>query len=482
MIHNLLKTKGPLILIVFLLIAIGLYACGGGSGGSNIFAGGGIGGTGKSVGTVTAFGSVFVNSVEYETTGVPITVNGVTSSEGDLEVGMKVEVLSQNGKASSITYESEIMGPVESNFDPASSSFTVLGQTVIVDVTTIYIGFNSAADLIAHSHIVEVSGFFNADRKIRATYVELKAPGLLEFSVKGTVSQIISTSPPRFKISNLTIDYSTVQNHPSIIVGSFVQAEGTMSGGILMASKLELEDELPEGTHGEEIEFQGVITEVTSQSDFKVNGQRVLTNAQTSFDHGTAADIITNALVEVKGTIDSNGNLVAEEIEFRFIENRVLEIRGHLDAVGVNVTNATVSIFGLTLHITTSTIMKDESSAEVKSFSLNNINDGDFLDIDGFVNNEGGFIASKLERENNPTESGKDRLEGPVDTENPDTSLDILGVTVDVSTASFENEDESSLTVGQFFNAIKPGDIVKAEGDYVSGVFKAVELEIEKIN
>ncbi len=399
MINANLKERRPIILVVILLLLIGLNACGTGVG-NNTFAGGGIGGTGKSVGTVTAFGSVFVNSVEYNTTGVPIIVNGATLNESDLEVGMKVAVIFQNGKATSITYESEITGPVESNFDPATSSFTVLGQTIIVDVTTVYIGVNSAADLIANTHNVEVSGFFDADGNIRATYVELKANSLLDFSVKGIVSQIVS--PTSFKIGSLTIDYANVQNAPAITIGSFVHAEGTKPASFLVAAELDLEDELPEGAEGEEIEFQGIISKVTSQSDFEVNGQRVLTNAQTSFENGTPSDIVANVLVEVEGTIDSSGNLVAEEIEFRFIENRVMEIEGTVDAGGVNTANSTVSILGQIVHITAATIMKDESSAAVQSFSLNNISEGDFLDIDGFVNDEGDFIASKLEREDNP--------------------------------------------------------------------------------
>ncbi len=478
--HNIYKAKGPVVSAILLILIIGLYACGNSGGGGITTAGGGIGGTGKSVGTVTAFGSIFVNSIEYETTGVPIIVNGVTVNESALDIGMKVEVTSENGKAISITYESEIKGPVESNFDPATSSFTVMGQTIIVDVTTIHIGINSASDLVQNIDNVEVSGFFDANGNIRATYVERKNPGLLNFSIKGTVSQIIS--PTRFKINSLTIDYTNIQNPPAITIGSFIHAEGTMPSSILIATELELEDELPHGTPGEEIEFQGLITQLSSQSDFTVNGQRVLTNAQTIFENGTASDIVINVLVEVEGSIDSNGNLIAEEIEFRFIENRVIEIEGHVDTGGVNTTDSTVSIFGLTLHITSGTIMKDESSAEVQSFSLINISEGDFLEIDGFVNNEGDYIASKLEREDSPMESGKDRLQGPVDSENPNNSLEILGITVDVSAASFENINESTITAGQFFTDIEPEDIVKVKGDYSSGIFGADKAEIEKLN
>ena len=72
-------------------------------------AGGGVGGTGISVGTITGFGSVFVNGVEFDTSGASITVDGTPASESDLGIGMVVAVegaFNENGltgKADRIT-------------------------------------------------------------------------------------------------------------------------------------------------------------------------------------------------------------------------------------------------------------------------------------------------------------------------------------------------------------------------------------------
>ena len=58
-------------------------------------AGGGIGGTGRAYGEITAFGSIFVNGIEYSTTTATITINGVVQPVGDqsaLKVGMAVLV------------------------------------------------------------------------------------------------------------------------------------------------------------------------------------------------------------------------------------------------------------------------------------------------------------------------------------------------------------------------------------------------------
>lgn len=75
----------------------------GGSGGSGGSSGGGSGGggdtgdtsagisgSGKAIGVITQFGSIFVNGVEYDTSEAIIIVNGVIATEDDLGVGMVV--------------------------------------------------------------------------------------------------------------------------------------------------------------------------------------------------------------------------------------------------------------------------------------------------------------------------------------------------------------------------------------------------------
>ena len=49
-------------------------SCGGGGGGGDV-AGGGLSGTGVSSGAITNFGSIFVNGVEFETSGASISLD-----------------------------------------------------------------------------------------------------------------------------------------------------------------------------------------------------------------------------------------------------------------------------------------------------------------------------------------------------------------------------------------------------------------------
>ena len=115
-----------------------LAACGGGGGET---AGVGTGGTGSfSVGSVTGFGSVFVNGVRFEDNGARLvdddgTVKVLGSDDNPLKVGMVVEVtgsVDDSGtvrKATQIAYGAELKGPVTA-VDVAAGTFDVFGITV----------------------------------------------------------------------------------------------------------------------------------------------------------------------------------------------------------------------------------------------------------------------------------------------------------------------------------------------------------------
>ncbi len=137
-------------LMLGLILMGSLISCGGG--GSGQLAEGGIGGTGISTGRITGFGSVFVNSVGFNTDDAVITVDGEVASEADLGIGMVVAVEGTfdpnglTGKANRITYEEIVEGTVDA-IDGAAESLVVLGQTVLTNQdnrTVIFDGSDAA--------------------------------------------------------------------------------------------------------------------------------------------------------------------------------------------------------------------------------------------------------------------------------------------------------------------------------------------------
>ncbi|VAW83267.1 hypothetical protein MNBD_GAMMA14-1087, partial [hydrothermal vent metagenome] len=156
-------------------VVIGLSACGGGGSGSSTASTAST----ASVGTITGFGSVFVNGVEFETNGATIVIDGVPGTEADLAVGM---VVAMNGSSSgttglalSIDVSDEMEGLVQSNsIPPAGNSGTlvIMGQTVTVDVNTLFesnVAGITTIDQIVAGNVVEVSGYSDGNGAVFAT-------------------------------------------------------------------------------------------------------------------------------------------------------------------------------------------------------------------------------------------------------------------------------------------------------------------------
>ena len=124
------------VLITTALITM-LAACSGGGGGSDSSSSAATGSVSSS-GTITGFGSVFVNGVRYSTSNATIVRSGQQVSESNLNVGMQVTVQanSNNNSASRVEFEEDVEGPVDVNNN--SGTLSVMGQTVITDAQTVF--------------------------------------------------------------------------------------------------------------------------------------------------------------------------------------------------------------------------------------------------------------------------------------------------------------------------------------------------------
>ena len=137
-----------------------LVACGGGSmSGSNVNPVQGVSQTVSTSGTITAFGSVFVNGVRYDVSAAKLNKNGRVVAQAALAVGEvalvrgKQNLSSGQGSAESVEVEDNVVGPVGTI--TGTSELTVLGQTVkvtaespIVDMTSKEIGGNITSDTL----------------------------------------------------------------------------------------------------------------------------------------------------------------------------------------------------------------------------------------------------------------------------------------------------------------------------------------------
>ncbi len=271
-------------------------------------------------GPITAFGSIFVEGVEYDISNALVTVDGKPASQSQLQIGQIVTVEGvqhgATGTAASVSFTGDVIGPI-AGVDITTGSITVLGQTVRVDNgTTFGAGFQPAGLAALHPGLaVEVSAFADAAGILHASRVDLQ-PGGTALQVKGAIEALDPTAQT-FRINDLTIDYSGVKAHDALSNGNTatVQALEAPSGNVMYATQVQVSSGIG-GAANQQGEMEGLITSMASAQAFTVADQQVRIDSSTQVVlHGQA--LAPDLAVRVHGTFTASGVLLADQIEAR---------------------------------------------------------------------------------------------------------------------------------------------------------------------
>jgi hypothetical protein len=449
----------------------------------------GIGGTGIVVGVITAFGSVYVNGIRFETTDSNFEVDGnVSASQSDLSIGMVVKIegpIDSNGTsgtAQSIAYDDDIQGPIEQTPVEVNGSnggqltFSIFGQVVIVDKTTTQFKDTSFNSLQVND-ILEVSGFRDSNSHINASFVkrtEVLEPGSSEVELKGSISQL-SIVDQRFMIGPTIVFYnhqteietegSTLANDLLVEVEGIYQADQS-----IFADEIELEEDLFEDDV-EEISLQGIVSDFNSLSDFTLNGQAVnASNAEFSPENGAAA-IENGSNIEVEGDID-DGILFAESVEIRGGE---VEIQAQVSSVNVSQGSFELgfpnTVGTVTVITDGQTRFDDESESNANDFSINDLLVGDLVKVDGIGLTES-VLASVVKRDDDEEEV---KLQGTVNGFEENVFITVLGVNYDVSAGT---DYDGFSSASDFFDSLSIGDLVElVDEEPADGIADEVSLD-----
>lgn len=440
-------------------------------------------------GVITGFGSVYVNGERYDTNDVSVTMDDRPGDLLQLRVGQYVEVKGHTHQywnyaetsADVIRYHNVLEGPITS-IDLATDSFVALGQTVNVTLDTVFGDDIDPASIegLAVGDVVEVSGVVPADGVIDATRIDLKPDGG-PFDVSGYITDV-SVAAHRFNLNALLVDYSTANmedfEDADPAVGDLVKVTGStiLADGTLVALHVELrsDDYLAAGP-GDILEVEGVIEDFVSATDFRVAGWDVTTTADTTYEHGTAADLADGVLVMVKGVADANGVLVAHKIAFR--EVSTIRIVAQLDA---KLPFDHLELLGVDVVVTDTTVFQDMSALALREFDYSDLAVGNWLDLRGYEDPEGsGMVVATHVSRIDPA-SGV-RIRGPFRDPAP-PSFDILSVLVRTSDATcfiFEGFTcKDRMTAAEFFAAAE-GELVEAWGTWNAPVLSAEKVEIK---
>lgn len=400
---------------------MGLGACGGPE---DTTAGGGIGGTGISFGSMTK-GSVIVNGVTFSTNGATITRDDVGISEDELRTGMTVEVQGSfnsatTGMATSITVEEAVRGPVEFKDGTASvGTLIVLGQTVHVDDTTL-IDNNVCAPgeacgtgderfvSIGIGDLLEVHGHRRADGTIVASFIERKT-GLIVFSVRGSVTDHDAVAET-FKVGALSVNYANaaINDMPAPSASNWndvsVEVKGTVCAAMPVCGTLNADKVEPDGldlVDAARAEIEGFVTALVSTSDFTVNSQRLQTTESTIFAGGLKEEVVLGVKLEVEGTL-ADGVLTATKVKFKD------SVKLESNAI---VSGSTLTLEGLPNITVTANAFTEFKKTTATATTLTPL-DGQNVRVRGRASGFSSVIATEIEERGSRDDNGDVILQG----------------------------------------------------------------------
>lgn len=489
-------------LLLWPLLAV-LSACSGS--GIGAIAEGGIGGTGYTEGTISAFGSIFVNGTEYDTGNAEIFINSHSATAEQLQLGMVVRIEGEmndagtQGKANKITFDALVQGTVE--LAQSEGVLVAAKQRILVDSRTV-IGGADSFNAIRTGDFVEVSGLSGADGNIIASRVEVKPiAGTPTEKVRGHI-QDWDQERLRFRLRDLIVDYSQASRIDVELRENLqVEVRGQQINGVLQAQTI-LADNPPDLAGNTKIKLKGLITRFAGINDFDVNFRTASITPQTRFKHGGASDLKLNTEVVISACCELNGVLQLDEVEFSGKTNtRSAPGQAFLSAPLDNVNPALlrIGILGITLQLSTSTVLEDKLASPQAQFGLGDLRAGDYVDLSGFVEGvENTFTVEKLRRIP-PQKDGSPPLQevrGPLSgTFSPNGTLRILGIEIlsDSHTRYFDGRQpplkippdghapppprESEINAQMFFDeAARPGTLLSASGHLETNRVRAETL------
>ena len=501
------------ILMLLLIGSLVLNGCGGGS----VFADGGIGGTGISTGTVTGIGSITVNGVTYNTDNAAIYIEGrrvddqcivavdaedclrniLGFSEGQVvRVVENFDADGRTGTADEVYYNDSVEGQIQAKdqIDATTFRLQVLEQFVIVDSQTLLVG-TTLTDIGNTGHDqVEVSGLRDANGQIKAGFVRntiISDPDESSLDeIKGVIDSIDPLNP-QFTINSLIVDYTNVSSFTPQI-DTQVEVKGDFDGGLLVATSIELEDDI-NGGEDDEIEYEGIVTDTTTfatDGQFTLGTETIKTTSSTQYKGGVITDIADGVHLEAEGFLQA-GTLIAEEIRFRDSIEIDAQVAGHTTTLAED--SVTIMLTGLTgINV----FVNSESEINVSTgnddlaglISALRSGDTDYVEVRGRCFNcvtplpaERDVYAEEIKLDDN-TSNSKVKLQGQSEEiDEIANSITILGIDISTDpTMEFEAiDDTTSLTQAEFFNLITVGNLVGAEGNLNAGNVDWDKLEIE---
>ena len=185
-----------------------------------------------------------------------------------------------------------------------------------------------------------------------------------------------------------------------IQVGDHVQARGAMEDTTLVATEIKVEDTGNDNDDdADEAELKGAIADLNLTTTpcpnvtFKIGTTIVKTNSSTKFDDAACADLANGKIVEVEGTKQADGSILASKVELEAgpdeVEGTVFEFSGASGCPAV--TFKVGPVLSLATKVTTT------SSTTFTGVTCATLANGAKVEVEGTKQADGSITAASVE-------------------------------------------------------------------------------------
>jgi len=201
---------------------------------------------------------------------------------------------------------------------PVNGLLTVSGTPVNVSQAVI----KGNVGTLTAGQSIEVRGNWDG-RVLQAVQVELDGYRASQIGGNNELYGAVSSRTGNTVVVNgVNVDLSTaVIGHGAslaqVVVGSYVEIKGNMSGNLLQATKVELKTTSSDNVVGEvTYEQSGLVSNFVSAANFKLNGLTVDASS-ARFEHSSATGLSDGVYVEIKGIQGNSGVFVASKVDIK---------------------------------------------------------------------------------------------------------------------------------------------------------------------
>jgi hypothetical protein len=290
----------------------------------------------------------FASATDFSIDDVNITTDAQTQFEhgqiSNLALGVEISVhglINENQvlAADKIRFDgqsdTETEGIVES-VDATNNQVTLVGITFQADLNTIFVDKSAAHErffdlskvVIGDRLEIEAFTVSGSDMPIARKIVRKPADSRHGETVRGKVSAI---DAPAFKVRDIVIkttdatEFEASDNRiltsaeffAMLKIDDDIKVKGNLNAaGDMLAATVEIKAPEQDNEDNNRVELQGEITSFTSADLFEVNHHVVITNANTQYRYGSSVDLALGKVVEVKGTLSADNQIIAVKVKF----------------------------------------------------------------------------------------------------------------------------------------------------------------------